>query len=75
MAYGLYNCSVERIVAKLNSNSERTRINGIANNRIFINNEEVSAFGYRNGILMLITISSEIMFFNKNEKLNLLISN
>ena len=75
MAYGLYNCSVERIVAKLDSNSKRTRVNGIANNRIFINDEEVSAFGYRNDMLMVITISSEIMFFNKNEKVNLLISN
>ena len=75
MAHGLYNCSVERIVAKLNSNSKRTRVNGVANNRIFINNEEVSSFGYRNEILIIITVSSEIMFFNKKEKLNLLISN
>ena len=75
MAYGLYNCSVERIVAKLNSNSERTRINGIANNRIFINNEEVSAFGYRNGILLVLTKESELQLYSQNEKLNLLISN
>ena len=75
MAYGLYNGSVERIVAKLDSNSKRTRVNGVANNRIFINNEEISAFGYRNGILMLITKESELQLYSSNEKLNLLISN
>ena len=75
MAYGIWNGSVERIVSKLISNSKRTRVNGIANNRIFINNEEVSSFGYRNDVLIVMTVSSEIMFFNKNEKLNLLISN
>ena len=75
MAHGLYNCSVERIVAKLNSNSERTRINGIANNRIFINDEEILSFGYRNGILMLITKELKVLIYSSNEKLNLFISN
>ena len=74
MAYGLYNCSVERIVAKLDNAVAQAKKSGI-DKRVFINNEEIVSFGYRNGILMLITISSEIMFFNKNEKLNLLISN
>ena len=75
MAHGLYNCSVERIVAKLDSNSKRTRVNGIANNRIFINNEEVSAFDYRNGILLVLTKELKLQLYSQNEKLNLLISN
>ena len=74
MAYGLYNCSVERVVAKLNSTSAQVKGSGV-DKRVFINDEEISSFGYRNEILMVITVSSKIMFFNKNQKLNLLISN
>ena len=74
MVYGLCNCSVERIVAKLNSTSAQVKKSGI-DKRVFINDEEISSFGYRNGVLIVITISSEIMFFNKNEKLNLFIIN
>lgn len=74
MVYGLCNCSVERIVAKLNSTNAQVKKSGI-DKRVFINDEEILSFGYRNGILIVITISSEIMFFNKNEKLNLFIIN
>ena len=74
MVYGLCNCSVERIVAKLESTSAQVKKSGI-DKRVFINDEEISSFGYRNGVLIVITISSEIMFFNKNEKLNLFIIN
>ena len=74
MVYGLCNCSVERVVAKLESTSAQVKKSGI-DKRVFINDEEISSFGYRNGVLIVITISSEIMFFNKNEKLNLFIIN
>ena len=74
MAYGIWNGSVERIVAKLDSAVAQVRESGI-DKRVFINDEEISSFGYRNGVLIIVTTSSEIMFFNKTEKLNLLISN
>ena len=74
MAYGLYNCSVERIVAKLNSAVAQAKKSGI-DKRVFINDEEILSFGYRNGILMLITKESEVLIYSQKEKLNLLISN
>ena len=74
MAYGLYNCSVERIVAKLDSAVAQARESGI-DKRVFINDEEIANFGYRNGVLMLITKESELLIYSSNEKLNLFISN
>ena len=74
MAYGLYNCSVERIVAKLDSAVAQVRESGI-DKRVFINDEEISSFGYRNGILMLITKESELLIYSSNKKLNLFIIN
>lgn len=74
MAYGLYNCSVERIVAKLDSTSAQAKKSGI-DRRVFINDEEIASFGYRNGVLMLLTKESELLTYSQNEKLNLLISN
>lgn len=74
MAYGLYNCSVERIVAKLDSAVAQAKKSGI-DKRVFINNEEIVSFGYRNNILMLITKESELLIYSSNKKLNLLISN
>lgn len=74
MAYGLYNCSVERIVAKLDSAVAQVRESGI-DKRVFINNEEIVSFGYRNGILMLITKESELLIYSSNKKLNLFIIN
>ena len=74
MAYGLYNCSVERIVAKLDSAVAQAKKSGI-DKRVFINDEEISSFGYRNGILMLITKESELLIYSQNKKLNLFIIN
>ena len=74
MAYGLYNCSVERIVAKLDSTVAQVRESGI-DKRVFINDEEIANFGYRNGVLMLITKESELLIYSSNEKLNLFILN
>ena len=74
MAHGLYNYSVERIVAKLNSTSAQVKKSGI-DKRVFIGNEEILSFGYRNGILMLITKESELLIYSQNEKLNLFILN
>ena len=74
MVYGLCNCSVERIVAKLNSTSAQVKKSGI-DKRVFINDEEISSFGYRNGILMLITKESELLIYSSNKKLNLFIIN
>lgn len=74
MAYGLYNCSVERIVAKLDSTVAQAKKSGI-DKRVFINDEEILSFGYRNGILMLITKESELLIYSQNEKLNLFIIN
>ena len=74
MAYGLYNCSVERIVAKLDSTVAQVRESGI-DKRVFINDEEIANFGYRNGVLMLITKESELLIYSQNEKLNLFILN
>lgn len=74
MAYGLYNCSGERIVAKLNSTSAQVKKSGI-DKRVFINDEEISSFGYRNGILMLITKESKLQLYSQNEKVNLFIIN
>ena len=74
MVYGLHNCSVERIVAKLNSTSAQVKKSGI-DKRVFINDEEIANFGYRNGVLMLITKESELLIYSQNEKLNLFILN
>lgn len=74
MVYGLYNCSVERIVAKLNSTSAQVKKSGI-DKRVFINDEEISSFGYRNGVLMLITKELKVQLYSQNEKLNLFIIN
>ena len=74
MVYGLCNCSVERIVAKLNSTSAQVKKSGI-DRRVFINDEEILSFGYRNGILMLITKELKVQLYSQNEKVNLLISN
>ena len=74
MAHGLYNCSVERIVAKLNSTSAQVKKSGI-DKRVFINDEEIISFGYRNGILMLITKELKVLIYSQNEKLNLFILN
>ena len=74
MAYGLYNCSVERIVAKLDSAVAQGQESGI-DKRVFINDKEILSFGYRNGVLMLITKESELLIYLSNEKLNLFISN
>ena len=74
MAYGLYNCSVERIVAKLDSAVAQVRESGI-DKRVFINDEEIVSFGYRNGILMLITKELKVLTYSQNEKLNLFILN
>ena len=74
MAYGLYNCSVERIVSKLDSAVAQVRESGI-DKRVFINDEEIVSFGYRNGILMLITKESELLIYSSNKKLNLFIIN
>ena len=74
MVYGLCNCSVERIVAKLNSTSAQVKKSGI-DRRVFINDEEISSFGYSNGVLMLITKELKVLTYSQNEKLNLLISN
>ena len=74
MVYGLCNCSVERIVAKLNSTSAQVKKSGI-DKRVFINDEEISSFGYRNGVLMLITKESKVLIYSSNKKLNLFIIN
>ena len=74
MAYGLYNCSVERIVAKLNSTNAQVKKSGI-DKRVFINDEEILSFGYRNGILMLITKELKLQLYSQNEKVNLFIIN
>ena len=74
MAYGLWNGSVESIVAKLNSTSAQVKKSGI-DKRVFINDEEILSFGYRNGILMLITKELKVLTYSQNEKLNLFISN
>ena len=74
MAYGLYNCSVERIVAKLDSAVAQAKKSGI-DKRVFINNEEIVSFGYRNNVLMLITKESELLIYSSNKKLNLFIIN
>ena len=74
MAYGLYNCSVERIVAKLESAVAQAKKSGI-DKRVFINDEEIASFGYRNGILLLLTKESELLTYSQNEKVNLFISN
>ena len=72
MVYGLCNCSVERIVAKLNSTSAQVKKSGI-DKRVFINDEEIISFGYRNGILMLITKELKVQLYSSNKKLNLFI--
>lgn len=74
MAYGLYNCSVERIVAKLDSAVAQVKKSGI-DKRVFINDEEILSFGYRNGILLVITKELKLQLYSQNEKVNLLISN
>lgn len=74
MAHGLYNCSVERIVAKLNSAVAQVKKSGI-DKRVFIDNEEILSFGYSNGILLLITKELKLQLYSQNEKLNLFISN
>ena len=74
MAYGLYNGSVERIVAKLDSAVAQVQESGI-DKRVFINDEEIASFGYRNGVLMLITKESELLIYSSNKKLNLFIIN
>lgn len=74
MAYGIWNGSVERIVAKLNSTSAQVRESGI-DKRVFINDEEIASFGYRNGILLVLTKESKLQLYSQNEKLNLFISN
>ena len=72
MVYGLCNCSVERIVAKLDSTSAQVKKSGI-DRRVFINDEEILSFGYRNGILMLITKELKVQLYSSNKKLNLFI--
>lgn len=74
MAHGLYNCSVERIVAKLNSAVAQVKKSGI-DKRVFIDNEEILSFGYSNGILLVLTKELKLQLYSQNEKLNLLISN
>ena len=74
MAYGLYNCSVERIVAKLESAVAQAKKSGI-DKIVFINDEEIISFGYRNGILLVLTKELKLQLYSQNEKLNLLISN
>ena len=74
MVYGLCNCSVERIVAKLDSTSAQVKKSGI-DRRVFINDEEIISFGYRNGILMLITKELKVQLYSSNKKLNLFIIN
>ena len=74
MVYGLYNCSVERIVAKLDSTSAQVKKSGI-DRRVFINDEEILSFGYRNGVLMLLTKELKLQLYSQNEKLNLFIIN
>lgn len=74
MVYGLCNCSVERIVAKLNSTSAQVKKSGI-DKRVFINDEEILSFGYRNGVLLVITKESKLQLYLQNEKLNLFIIN
>ena len=74
MAYGIWNGSVERIVAKLDSAVAQVRESGI-DKRVFINDEEIVSFGYRNGILMLITKELKVLTYSSNKKLNLFISN
>ena len=74
MAYGLYNGSVERIVAKLDSAVAQVQESGI-DKRVFINDEEIVSFGYRNGVLMLITKELKVLIYSSNEKLNLFIIN
>lgn len=74
MAHGLYNCSVERIVAKLNSAVAQVKKSGI-DKRVFINDEEILSFGYRNGILLVLTKELKLQLYSQNEKVNLLISN
>ena len=74
MAYGLYNCSVERIVAKLNSAVAQAKKSGI-DKRVFIDNEEIISFGYRNGILLVLTKELKLQVYSQNEKLNLFIIN
>lgn len=74
MAHGLYNCSVERIVAKLNSAVAQVKKSGI-DKRVFIDNEEILSFGYRNGILLVLTKELKLQLYSQNEKVSLLISN
>ena len=74
MAYGIWNGSVERIVAKLDSAVAQVRESGI-DKRVFIDNEEIISFGYRNGVLMLITKELKVLTYSSNKKLNLFISN
>ena len=74
MAYGIWNGSVERIVAKLNSTSAKVKKSGI-DKRVFINDEEILSFGYRNGILLVLTKELKLQAYSQNEKLNLFISN
>ena len=74
MAHGIWNGSVERIVAKLESTSAQVKKSGI-DKRVFINDEEILSFGYRNGILLVLTKESELLTYSQNEKLNLFISN
>lgn len=74
MAHGLYNCSVERIVAKLNSAVAQVKKSGI-DKRVFIDNEEILSFGYSNGILLVLTKELKLQLYSQNEKLNLFISN
>ena len=74
MVYGLCNCSVERLVAKLDSTVAQVRESGI-DKRVFINDEEIISFGYRNGILMLITKELKVLTYSSNKKVNLFIIN
>lgn len=74
MVYGLCNCSVERVVAKLESTSAQVKKSGI-DRRVFINDEEIVSFGYRNGVLMLLTKELKLQLYSQNEKLNLFIIN
>ena len=74
MVYGLCNCSVERVVAKLDSTSAQVKKSG-SDKRVFINDEEISSFGYRNGVLMLITKELKVLIYSQNKKLNLFIIN
>ena len=74
MAHGIWNGSVERIVAKLERTVAQVKKSGI-DKIVFINNEEISSFGYRNGILLVLTKELKLQLYSQNEKVNLLISN